>query len=192
MSEASIHLDENHVYRVNGVVVPGVTGIISATLGDVNYSSQWHMERGSANHACYAMLARGTDFDYDPRCQPWIDGWRKWTREVAPTFIDVERSVYSAQLNYAGTLDVVAGVGGIPTVIDYKNSHSWRTQYQLAAYAIAWEAAGNVKINQGAEVIINGDGSYKMRLIKGGDWRLSVTQWKSIINVYGIIERNGQ
>ena len=179
----------SHTYTDAGRVLPSVTQIIRAVFGDVSYGTDWHLERGRAVHACYAMLAREEKFDPDPRCTPWIEGWLKWYAEVRPVILSVERPVSSCIAAYAGTADLIAEIDGKCTIVDFKNSASWRDRYQLAGYGCTDELS---LVEQAVTVEISGDGNYKMvPIIKGAEWRKAKIEWVSIVNVYRIIQKEG-
>lgn len=184
--------DENY-YDIDGSKYPRVTHILSEVLGEPYGAGEWYLQRGRANHACYALLARGGKFAADPQSEPWIDGWRLWRQVVQPEISKPEIRVHHSLLQYAGTLDLLCRINGKLTVVDYKNSTDWRTKYQLAAYALAYEHMWCAEIKQAAEVEINGDGRYKMQpIIKGGEFVVAKSQWISIHNVYQIKAKHGE
>jgi len=183
-------------YAIDGKPVPSVTEILRSTLGAPWAASQWHLDRGTAAHACYNLLAQGADlktYDIDPVCDPYVQGWRSWFRDILPDIIASEIRVGHPAMGYAGTADILFEMDGKLTIGDFKNSHSWQTVYQLAGYAIAWEVmkGNDEEINQAVEIVIDGSGGYKMgKIIKGHEWRLARTEWTSVRNVARIIERN--
>lgn len=63
--------------------------------------------------------------------------WRK-TAEVKP--ISAELRVYSKRLGYAGTVDLLAHVEDVLSIVDYKTSKAVYGEYrlQIAAYRAAW------------------------------------------------------
>ncbi len=182
-------------YAIDGRPVPSVTEILRSTLGAPWAASQWHLDRGTAAHACYHLLAQGADmktYDIDPVCDPYVQGWRSWFRDILPDIIASEIRVGHPGMGYAGTADVLFLLDGKLTIGDYKNSGSWQTVYQLAAYALAYEHhAKGPEIKQAVEIVIDGSGGYKMgKIIKGHEWRLARTEWVSVRNTARIIERN--
>ncbi len=184
-----------HQYAIDGRPVPSVTQILRDTLGAPWAASQWHLDRGTAAHGCYHLLAQGADlalYDYDPICDPYIAGWRRWYADIQPEIIASEIRVGHPEMMYAGTADILFVLDGVLTIGDYKNSGSWQTVYQLAAYALAYEHhTKGPFIKQAAEIVIDGSGGYKMgQVIKGHEWRLAKTEWTSVRNTARIIERN--
>lgn len=53
---------------------------------------------------------------------PYLDQFDRWCQEFQPAYEAAEMTVYSPTYGYAGTLDAIATVGGMPLVIDYKTS----------------------------------------------------------------------
>ena len=180
-------------YQIGGQHYPRVTSIIGAVLGEPSYGDEYYLQRGRANHACYAHIANGVQFEADPKCQPWIDGCKAFMADLKPGIIEVEPVLVHHDYRYAGRADLICMLDRKLTIVDYKNSASWRTKYQLAAYALAYEREGGQTIEQAIEIVINGDGKYHMmKPVKNGPWRLARTEWTSIRNVYGIRERHGE
>lgn len=64
-----------------------------------------------------------------------------WLEDHHVEFLHAERKVYSRAGVYAGTVDLVARVDGVLTVVDYKTSSGWYPEYnvQVAGYREALE-----------------------------------------------------
>lgn len=71
-----------------------------------------------------------------------------WMREHKVKFIKTESIVYSQKHQYAGTLDGLAEVDGILSIVDWKSSNALRTEYcfQTAAYLRAYEEEYGITI----------------------------------------------
>jgi hypothetical protein len=183
---------DDHVYTLDGRNIPSVTQVMGSVLGSHQYATQYHLDRGSANHACYALLAQGVidEYDIDPDCQPWIDGWRRWAELHQPEIVEVEQSVASRLFWYAGTFDLLARIDGKLTMIDFKNSALPKDAIQLAAYAQAWEEEHKRKgaIKQLMSVQIAGDGKYKIGVLVDTprEMRLAAADWNAVRRVYRI------
>ncbi len=184
--------DEKHVYSLDGRRLPGVTSIMREVIGGPVYATQFHLDRGSANHACYDLLARGVidEYDYDIDCQLWIDGWQAWARTYKPVFLASELQVASRVHWYAGTLDAVAEINNALTMVDYKNQAGPQDAIQLAAYALAWEEGHKRKgaIKQLMSVQIAGDGKYKIgpTVTKPSELRQAAADWLAVRRVHRI------
>ena len=166
---------------------PHVTHVLREVVDVAWNATEWHLQRGQANHACYAMLARGADFDADPLCEPWIDGWRKWVNEIQPEIEEAEVRIVSRLYNYVGTMDLLCIIDDKATIVDFKNSVSPLDQYQMAAYAQGYKETEGWEIKQVVGVQISGDGGYKMgKIIKGAELRKALAGWLAIREVYRI------
>jgi hypothetical protein len=195
MTTLTFH-DENqqHEYRIDGVPVPGVTGIIGAAVGHIITASEWHMERGRIHHACYAMIAKQIEFTHDEYSTPWVQGCRQFFAQVNPEVIAAEKLVFSAVNRYAGTLDLLVRLNRKLTILDFKNTATGTDAMQCAAYAIAHEenATGKEKVKQVATVEINGDGTYHMGQITGGAELMKARrEFLACRAVYEIKQREG-
>ena len=146
-----------HTYTINGRKVPSVTQVLNDLLPCWK-ASEWYLQRGTAVHACAALIATGQDFEHDPAIDGQVWALRKFFAEVKPVVLSVEKQVYSERYQYAGTLDLLAEINGKRVVVDFKASESAALPYQLAAYSIA-EMTDPQK---GCGVIIKEDGSYSM------------------------------
>lgn len=181
-----------------GQPLPSVTQILTDVLGQQwHHTEQWHLDRGTAAHALYAILGRGEsldDYDYDTRLQGHVDHWHQW-RETVDAVELVERRVQYREA-YAGTFDAVARIKGKLWIVDFKQSATKRDALQLAAYALAWEEPDmdglpgiepREKIHGLVSVEIKETG-WK----KAGEWSGAAQmaklrgQWKSLLNTYHI------
>ena len=171
----------SHEYRIDGVLVPHVTAILRDLLPGWD-ASEYHLALGQANHACYAMLARGQEFDADPECQPYVEAWRVWRAANKVEFSYIEQVVGSERYQYGGTLDFLATVGGRLVVGDYKATITPATEWQLAAYALALEECEAMKINTGLAVELRPGREarqvwYELRRAKQ-EWLALLTTWR--------------
>lgn len=70
-----------------------------------------------------------------------VEAFIGWTEAHDVKFLESERPIYSRSGDYAGTVDIIAEVNGVLSVLDVKTSTRVYPQYalQLAAYWLAWE-----------------------------------------------------
>jgi len=175
-----------HRYQINGRPVPSVTTVLADILPAWK-AGEWYLQRGTAVHACAAMVARGHEFEHDPAIDGQVRACRKWFADFAPKVEAVEAQVYSLQYQFAGTLDLLAYVDGRLTVVDWKASISPAVHYQLAAYALAYEEQHKVKVVQGVAVALLDTGAYKLGLtVSGTNFGRAKREWLSILNVYSM------
>jgi hypothetical protein len=133
---------------------------------------------------CAALVARGQQFDHDPRIAGQVDAVRRFLREVKPEIIAVEQHVFSPIYHYAGTLDLLAGLNNREVVTDYKASITPSTIYQLAAYALTLD-----DVNWGMGVELHEDGTY--RTSEMWDLRRPKQVWLALLTTYKTRERLG-
>ena len=152
-----------HAYTIDGRPVPSVTQVLSEMLGDPTngWGEQYHLDRGSAAHELYAMMARGEDlrlYDYDQRLAGHVAAWRAWNAAERPKFEAIEKPVAHAHYGYAGTPDAVCIIGGVTTMIDYKQLAGKRDLLQTAAYVLAYEDMTGSRVKAIQSLQIDGDG----------------------------------
>ena len=178
-----------HRYTVDGETYPSVTQILKAVLGIKWQADEWAMGRGSAVHACAAMIARGQEFEFDPIIAPQVDAIRRFFHEVRPQLYKVEYAVASRVYRFAGTLDMLASIDGHMAIVDWKSSSDIdRTSLQCAGYAIAL-GANDYDVTFMYEVVLKEDGTYSMS--KRINLRPYMREFLAVRTVYGIKERMG-
>lgn len=175
--------ESTHTYYISGRQVPHVTQVLADLLPQWG-ASEWHMTRGRAVHMCAALIARGQQFEHDPRIAGQVEAVRRFLREVKPEIIAVEQHVYSTMYHYAGTLDLLAGIQRREVVIDYKASLTPSTIYQLAAYALTLD-----DVNWGMGVEIHEDGSYRCSELLS--LKRAKQEWLALLTAHNIRVRLG-
>jgi hypothetical protein len=143
--------EEEHVYRVDGRIVPSVTQIIelagigqsSATASGFEISEavmEAAAERGTIVHRAIELDSRGEldDDSLDEETASYVSAWREFVADTGFVAVASELRFYERPNRYAGTIDLVGYIGDEPTVIDIKTGSvglkPWH-QLQLAAYA---------------------------------------------------------
>ena len=119
---------------------------------------------------------------------PYLEGWKKFKKDMAFEIEAVEERVYSDKYHYRGTLDRRGIIAGKRCVVDIKTSVDFHagTSLQLAAYQGAYNEGKALKdqIKDRYAVILNDEGTYKiMKYIDASDYSvflcaLSLTNWK--------------
>ena len=106
---------------------------------------------GTAVHAWIEWRLRtrlGEDAGPEPRlpeAAQWaVEAWKDWAQGVALEPLAIERVVTCEGCGYAGTLDLYARVGGVPTVLDWKSGRAIYVEafLQNVAYRHAAAQAG--------------------------------------------------
>jgi len=170
-----------HKYTIDGRPVPSVTQIIQAILGEaIWHASDWHKERGSAVHACAAMIARGKKFEHDPQIAGQVRACRKFFAENDVDVLEVEQPIYSTRYMFAGTMDLYEG----DCIIDWKSALSPVAEIQVGGYAIE-----RPKAKWGMIVALKENGKYKA----GEMFKLErrKQEFLALRSVFGIRQRLG-
>jgi hypothetical protein len=186
----------SHTYTLDGERLPHVTSILRRVLGDPTggHATQYHLDRGNAAHALYAILGRGDDlglYEYDPRLDGHVRCWREWAAAEAVTFHGVEMPVASERWRYAGTLDALAESPKWPRgawIVDYKQSTSKRDRIQLAAYAIALMESHGILAKGVVGVQIDGERWRYGDRFTGLPLRSAMAEWHADLAVYRQLE----
>jgi ATP-dependent exoDNAse (exonuclease V) beta subunit len=185
---------KKHQYALNGRPIPSVTQVIRRVLGDKEYGgTQWHMDRGTAAHELYALLATGADlslYDYDQRLQPNVDAWRDWAARERPESMVPEWRMASAKLGYAGTIDLVCMLGGGVCVLDYKATATKRDAIQLAAYLrLLKECKPEFRVKSICSLQINENGWRYGQYLEKSEMMKAEADWLNVLGVYRLLER---
>ena len=169
--------EASHTYRIDGEPVPSVTQVLGDLLPGYQ-ASEWHMQRGTAMHACAAMIAQGVQFAHDPQLDGRVAALRAFFRDIPLKVQAVEQRLYSQAYRYAGTCDLVGELAGKRVVLDWKSTLTPAAKWQVAAYG---QVLG---INYGLAVEIRDDGTYRMSEV----WNLARAkgQWLSLLAAYNI------
>lgn len=106
----------------------------------------WKRDLGIAVHrACELYDLGNLDEEVlDPRILPYLEGYKKFAVDYPSTWTGIEARVFHATEWYAGTLDRIGLIRGIPVIVDIKTSHQVASYagIQLWAYASAVGAEG--------------------------------------------------
>lgn len=133
---------ENHEYRVGGIITPSVSQILQANgLMDSFRHSEIALNNGTAIHKALELEDKGT-LDYsklDIRLKKCIDLWEKFKKELGIHVLCTEERVAFGVL-YAGTIDRIVKGQGKKAIVDFKsgNPQPWAA-LQTAGYAMAYD-----------------------------------------------------
>lgn len=128
-----------HIYTIDGVTVPSVTGLISE-FGLSN--SEWYglqaKYRGSHVHTATQYYDEG-DLDIlslDDTIKPFVEAYIKFKSEIKGLeYTLIETSLYDVDYKFAGTFDRYGALNGEPILLDIKTGSApkW-ANVQLAGY----------------------------------------------------------
>ena len=94
--------------------------------------------------------------------QGYAKAFKSWIDDYNPVIKECERTVFSNKYNYAGTLDMLAEIGGKLKIVDVKTGKNLypEVQLQTAAYKQALSEDG-VEVEEGTALLLKEDGTYK-------------------------------
>jgi hypothetical protein len=130
----------DHRSEVDGWVdLFGRDGAISALTKAADNIRDKAATQGSDIHALAEAITLGHEVTVTEEQAPFVDAYRQWRADFAPTFLAAEEMVCSVQHGYAGTLDAIVEIAGEVWLLDYKTSKGVypETALQLAAYGNA-------------------------------------------------------
>ena len=147
----------SHSYSISGVEVPSVTRILREVLPEAfRDAMQYYMDKGTAVHACAAMIAQGRSFTCDPEIELPVSACRKFFQDMKPVVQSVEQQGYSTLYQFAGTKDCFALIDKKLTILDWKSKKSEIAEIQLGGYGLLTPTA-----THGMVVELGADGKYK-------------------------------
>lgn len=162
---------DTHVYKVDGRVLPSVTGIIS-TLYDFRYVDpavlQAAADFGTAVHRmCELYDQDNLDLDsLSPALLPYLKAWQRFLSETRATVLEVEKQYHHKTLGYAGTLDRLLRIDRKKVLTDIKTVSrlSPAVGIQLAGYeGLLIHNCGREDVVRAA-VQLRGDGTYRFQV----------------------------
>lgn len=162
-----ITCDEDHTYRVDGKVCPGVTEILKGVgfIDDTYYTPE-SSQRGTYVHKAIELYhTMILDMDsLHKSLLPYFEGYLQFLQHTgwkADTDL-VEKMLYHSVYKYCGRIDVPFVTDGGLNLVDVKTgSVPWHTKYQLEGYGELLRNAGRKIMNLYA-LNLPGDGTYKL------------------------------
>src|SRR3990167_10782929 len=136
-------------------------------------------DKGSVVHLAIEMILNGEEFRVDTKVQDkskskegeyevrdltyeellCVKSFMDWFNEVKPKILATETTIFSDIHGYAGTVDFVCRIDGVPYVIDFKTSKQvWKEhELQISAYRVALENCENsLKDKEGKMIDMSG------------------------------------
>lgn len=178
-----------HEYRYNGQVVPSVTQVIGAIDQFRGINSETLAaagDRGTAVHRAAELHDLGTldESSVDPAIHGYLEGWRRFMREIRPEWAGIEQQVYHEAFRYAGTLDRYGIVQGQTTVLDIKTAAAKSPWWgvQTAAYARAISKTDVQRMT----IQLTPDGFYKLNRWED---KADFPVFASLLTIHGFLKR---
>ncbi len=122
-------------------------------------------DKGSRVHLAIEKILKGEEFRIDTKVEDksrsseqdaafseltyeellCVKSFIDWRNEAKPEVIAIETTIFSDIHGYAGTVDLVCRIDGVPYVIDFKTSKQvWKEhELQISAYRVALENGEN-------------------------------------------------
>ncbi len=124
---------ENHLYFLDGRIVPSVTEILKKSgIIDDRFFKEGSAEKGTRIHELCEQIAKGEEPDEE---NGYTKAFRKFLFDTKIEPVEIESSYYS-ELDFAGTMDIVALFRRELVIIDIKTGgrQEW-WPLQLAGYS---------------------------------------------------------
>ena len=182
VEKIDISLDDEHCYRVkldgNLLEVPSVTTIMKDVgyypwlfsnkkdSGTIEFPSEkmTPAARGTRVHKLTEDIDRGIEVDsVEPECLPYVEAYRQFKSDNTITITEIEEIIFNEDYWFAGSLDRVMRINGVPAIVDIKTGAQMKTTgVQLAAYRYAWENMGGEKDMARFALHLKDTGKYKL------------------------------
>lgn len=157
--------EADHVYRVDGRIVPSVTQVLAEVYGDLvwPWRSEFALERGRRVHAAmHYWILRDLDIKtLSPYIAGFVAAGIRFLEETGFEIRASEHRMYSAVYDFAGTADLIGVLERKATGADFKTGEpGWATGPQTAAYAQQWQEDTGEILRQRIGVHLHEDGTY--------------------------------
>jgi hypothetical protein len=163
--------EDTHQYFYNGMEVPSVTQIISASNSGALQNIPSNIldsasERGIAVHQAIEFFNKYKFANISKEYEDYFEAYRKWYRKEGFSFIEIqsEIKVYHKILNYAGTIDMlITNTKEEKMLIDIKTTNELNMKYvslQLSAYKDALSNQG-ISVKKMYVLWLKKDGTYE-------------------------------
>lgn len=167
-----ITCDEDHIYRVNDIIKPGVTEILEGSgFIDSKWFTPESAQRGTYVHKAVELFHTvGLDISsVHSSLMPYFSGYLKFIDDLKWKAVKelVEKPLYHSVYQYCGRIDVpfynVDGgkEGGIDLVDIKTGSLPFHVKYQLEGYGELLRNAG-YKIHNLWTLLLPGNGTYSL------------------------------
>lgn len=167
--------DRLHEYRYDGRIISGVTGVISrAGMTMIPPSidpavARKRMLGRDVHLACARLDLRGAPGEMDDECAGYLEGYRKFLREIRVEWLRVEFAVLIrvGGIYIGGRLDREGLLNGSPFILDIKTPASPNAAWgiQLAGYDLGLPPP-RIKPwrRKRAALLLRPNGKYKLEL----------------------------
>jgi hypothetical protein len=185
---------EKHEYRLHGVLIPGVTSIITEVGGACGIAPTYpvgnYRVRGSRVHEACALYDKGIldQYEIGEAIQPYVEGWKKACVDFPIKWIGIEEQIYDPTLCVGGTTDGWGFWMEKLVVADRKSGATGReTGLQLAAYTLMLKRLGRFPVGTMFEDVVrikfelSPDGTYKAHRYEN---EYDFEAWEGLVRLY--------
>lgn len=166
---------QNHVYKLNDVTIPSVTQLMKPIsrykYRDIDEETlNRAAQRGTQVHSAIEFYDRYGLDEYQGEARPYFEAYLSWHKKYQPRIIANEQPTWHRYLRYAGTVDLLADIGGKYTLVDFKTTaalNDMLVTVQLEAYRRALETQDSLHpIQQKAVLQLKPDATYTFKTYK--------------------------
>jgi hypothetical protein len=128
---------DSHVYRLDGVKLPGVTEILEYHHLTPNFPSGPYRVRGQRVHQACELHDKGVRFSVGGGIVGYLESYKRALQDSGFQWVGIEERLYHPTLCYAGTQDRRGWRLGKVCVADLKSGDTdEETGLQLAGYTL--------------------------------------------------------
>lgn len=169
--------EATHTYRIDDIVVPSVTEICSILTADKYASGSGAVEgaraRGTAVHELCEAYDYGVLDEAPEELAGYVQAWGAFCRDYQPTWLYIERPMWSRVWGMAGTCDRVGVIDGVTCLVDIKTTSSMDKTSKLALLAqlygyhvLLFNDDITTNISKAMGVQLKRDGTYTVHVVK--------------------------
>jgi hypothetical protein len=125
MVEIFEYIEDGHIYKLDGIVIPGVTDLVRPLGEDIDEMQENAVEaaadRGVTCHKVLELLLGGeTEIEYPDAYEPYVEAIRLFLSEHEIIPLSIETPICSERLRVGGTPDLLCYYDGKLAALDYK------------------------------------------------------------------------
>lgn len=193
MSDA-LTLDDSHIYRLNGMPIPGVTEIIKWVYPSMFHASEYYLNRGTATHYACELLDRNVLAweSVDPEIMPRVQAWQRFRDDFRAEVVGNETKLYHPVYRFAGRIDRVFERENRLILADLKNSIQPTVRIQLGFYSLLVSANNNGrKVFKAVAVELLDTGKPKAFWLNNDELRRAEQQALATLTVFSFMKNHG-
>lgn len=147
----------NHIFKINGVIVPSITQVIKAA-GLTDYSKvpphilKASQDFGTAAHLATQLYDQGNldETTLDPALRPYLDSWITFCKEYGFVSEIIEKPMGSELFKFAGIPDRIGKREGKAADVEIKTTFEMNesTAEQTAGQVILWKGKIDTKVER--------------------------------------------